>query len=406
MNAAASITGIGLVTPAGIGVEDNWSAVAAGRSAAARDPQLAGLATDFSCRIPGFDADALLGRRTAWRLDPFTRYAMVAARQAVEDAGLDTRSWDGARVGVVLGNSLGGTHTLEEQTGRFLQDGPDEVSALTVPKSMVNMVAGYVAMDLGILGPSLVTATACASGATALGVARSLLVSGQCDIVLAGGTEAALTPATVTGLSRMGALSERREDPQRASRPFCAHRDGFVPGEGAAVLVLEAPGHARARRASAYADLVGFGASSDAHHATQPHPEGQGLVRAAQDALRDAGALPDEIGHVNAHGTSTPLNDSTEARALRKVFGTGPAVTSTKGVTGHTLAAAGAIEAAYTALALHHQTVPPTANVERLDAEVDIDVVTGQARPTRMELAMSTSLGFGGHNAALVLRAA
>ncbi|WP_328630904.1 beta-ketoacyl-[acyl-carrier-protein] synthase family protein [Streptomyces sp. NBC_00356] len=406
MSAAASITGIGLVTPAGIGIEDNWSAVAAGRSAAAHDPQLAGLPTDFSCRVPGFDADALLGRRTAWRLDPFTRFAMVAARRAVKDAGLDTRTWDGARVGVVLGNSLGGTHTMEEQTRRFYEDGPDDVSALTVPKSMVNMVAGYVAMDLGILGPSLVTATACASGATALGVGRSLLASGLCDIVLAGGTEAALTPATVTGLSRMGALSERREDPQRASRPFCAHRDGFVPGEGAAVLVLEGPGHARARGASAYADLVGFGASSDAHHATQPHPEGQGLIRAAQDALRDADALPDEIGHVNAHGTSTPLNDSTEARALRKVFGTGPAVASTKGVTGHTLAAAGAIEAAYTALALHHQTVPPTANVERLDPEVDIDVVTGQARPARMELAMSTSLGFGGHNAALVLKAA
>lgn len=333
---------------------------------------------------------------------------MVSARQAVADSGLDTGSWDCTRVGVVIGNSLGGAATLEKQLRTYSEGTPEDVSALMIPMSMVNMVAGYVAMDLRIHGPSLVTATACASGASAIGTAREWLLSGLCDVVLAGGTESAISPGTLNGLSRMGALSGRTDQPAAASRPFAADRDGFVAGEGSAILVLERCADATARGARRYADIAGFSATSDAHHATAPHPQGEGLARALRAALDDAGVLPDEVEHVNAHGTSTPMNDLTEARALHSVLGDRAAVTSTKGVTGHTLAAAGAVEAAYTALALYHGAMPPTANVESLDPaiDVDIDVVTGSARHRRMSVAASTSLGFGGHNAALVLTAA
>jgi 3-oxoacyl-[acyl-carrier-protein] synthase II len=403
-----AITGMGLVTPAGIGVEENWRRVLSGVSAAATDPELKGEKVDISCRVAGFDPTAELGRRTAWKLDRFTQLAVVGARQAVADSGLDTGVWDCTRVGVVIGNSLGGAATLEKQLRTYSEGTPEDVSALMIPMSMVNMVAGYVAMDLRIHGPSLVTATACASGASAIGTAREWLLSGLCDVVLAGGTESAISPGTLNGLSRMGALSGRTDQPAAASRPFAADRDGFVAGEGAAILVLERCADATARGARRYADIAGFSATSDAHHATAPHPQGEGLARALRAALADAGVLPDEVEHVNAHGTSTPMNDLTEARALHSVLGDRAAVTSTKGVTGHTLAAAGAVEAAYTALALYHGAVPPTANVESLDPaiDVDIDVVTGTARHRRLSVAASTSLGFGGHNAALVLTAA
>ncbi|MEU8483825.1 beta-ketoacyl-[acyl-carrier-protein] synthase family protein [Streptomyces sp. NPDC048641] len=403
-----AVTGIGLVTPAGIGVDENWRRVLSGVSAATTDPELRGERVDISCRVPGFDATAELGRRNAWKLDRFAQLAIVSARQAVKDAGLDCGSWDGTRVGVVIGNSLGGVATLEKQLRTYFEGTPDDVSALMIPMGMVNMVAGYVAMDQKIHGPSLVTATACASGASAIGTAREWLLSGLCDVVLAGGTESAISPGTLNGLSRMGALSARTDDPAAASRPFAHDRDGFVAGEGAAILVLERCADATARNARRYADIAGFSATSDAHHATAPHPQGAGLARALRDALNDAGVFPDEVEHVNAHGTSTPMNDLTEARALHSVLGDRAAVTSTKGVTGHTLAAAGAVEAAYTALALHHGALPPTANVDSLDPsiDVDIDVVTGKARQQKIQVAASTSLGFGGHNAALVLTAA
>ncbi|MEU3610212.1 beta-ketoacyl-[acyl-carrier-protein] synthase family protein [Streptomyces sp. NPDC035033] len=401
-----AVTGIGLVTPAGLGTEASWATIRDGVPTASHDPALAGLGCDLSCRVPGFDATALLGRRTAWRLDRFTHLALVAAREAVADAGLDPGTWDGARVAVVLGNSLGGTATTEEQYRTYYGGAPDEVSPLTVPKSMSNMVAGYVAMDLGARGPSLVTATACASGSTAIGTARQLLVLGQCDIAVVGGTESALTPATVTALHHMGALTRRTREPDRASRPFDADRDGFVPAEGAGVLVLEREADAAARGAAPYAFVRGFGASSDAHHATAPDPEGAGIERAVRAALADAGLAPGDIAHVNAHGTSTPLNDATEATALGRVFGHGAAVTSVKGVTGHTLAAAGAVEAAVTALTLHHGVIPPTAGTVSVDPAIDLDIVLEAPRKSAPQAAVSTSLGFGGHNAALVLTTA
>jgi 3-oxoacyl-[acyl-carrier-protein] synthase II len=402
----AAITGLGLVTPAGIGIEQNWHRVLSGVSCATRDDALAGCPVDFSCRVPGFAPDDLLGGFEARQLERFVQLAVVAARQALADAGWDPATWDGARVGVVLGNSLGGIQSLVESHDAMAGGGPRRVSPLMVPRYMVNMVAGQVAIDVGARGPSQVTATACASGATALGMARELLRRGDCDIVVAGGTEAALTPLAVTGLARMGALSGRTDDPARASRPFDADRDGFVPAEGAGVVVLERVEDAVARGALIRAVVRGYGAATDAHHPTAPAPGGEGIERALRAALREAEVDGGDVDHVNAHGTSTPLGDAVEGHMLRRVLGNRALVTSTKGVTGHPLAAAGAIEAAYTALAVAHGSVPPTANLTRLAPELDLDVVHGAPRAAAIDVAVSTSMGFGGHNAALVLTAA
>ncbi|MEW1866408.1 beta-ketoacyl-[acyl-carrier-protein] synthase family protein [Streptomyces sp. NPDC088194] len=401
----AAITGLGLVTPAGIGVKENWDRVTSGRSCATADEPLGGLPAGVTCRVPGFDADALLGGFSAWGFDRFAQLAIVASRQALADAGWDPARWDGTRVGVVLGNSLGGMQSLERQHTALLERGPRKVSPLTIPMFMVNMVAGHVAIDIGAKGPSEVSAAACAAGGTAVGTARALLRSGVCDVVVAGGTESALTPLVLAALGKMGALSGRTDEPGRASRPFDAGRDGFVAAEGAGVLVLERTADARARGARVHAVVRGYGSASDAHHPTAPDPSGQGIERALRAALADAGLGPSDVDHVNAHGTATVLNDAAEGRMLRRVLGDRPLVTSTKGVIGHTLGACGAIEAAYTALAVAHHCVPPTANLTRLDPEVEIDVVGGAPRSAPIDVAVSTSMGFGGHNAALVLTA-
>jgi 3-oxoacyl-[acyl-carrier-protein] synthase II len=400
----AAITGLGMVTPAGIGAAASWQTVCdADGTAAAPDPVLDGLRTDFSARVPGFDADKLLGRRKAWRLDRCTQLAIVAAGEALADSGLDVAAWDGARVGVVIGSGIGGAATWEAQHKTLLDHGPGRVSAMLIPMLAVNMVAGYIAMEYGARGPNLVVATACASGASAIGVARDLLRSGACDIVLTGGAEACLIPSIVSGFAQMGALSKRREDPRTGSRPFDAERDGFVPGEGAAILVLEGLADARARGARVHANISGYGSSADAFHATAPHPEGRGAEQALRLALRDAGVGPDSVDHVNAHGTSTPLNDAVEAEMIRRVLGDQVTVTSTKGVTGHALGAAGAMEAAFTALTVEHSFVPPTANLSQQDAGIDVDVVAKAGRHQPVEVAVSNSFGFGGQNAVLVL---
>ncbi|MFI5746764.1 beta-ketoacyl-[acyl-carrier-protein] synthase family protein [Streptomyces sp. NPDC051644] len=401
-----AVTGLGLLTPAGNGVAENWARVLDAEPAAAPDPALAGLLVDFSCRAADFDPVAHFGRRRAWRLDRYVQLALIAAAEAVHDSGLDPAGWDGARVGVVLGNALGGTATFEQQVRTLDRQGAAAVSPMLVPMSAVNMVSGYAAMEFGALGPNLVTATACASAATAIGTARDLLRSGTCDVVITGGTEASLTPTVLSGFARMGALSKRRDDPAAASRPFDTDRDGFVAAEGAGVLVLERLADARARGARVRARLSGYGASADAHHATAPDPEGRGAERAIRTALRDAGVAPDEVDHVNAHGTSTPLNDLTEARVLKRVLGTRPVVTSSKGVTGHSLGAAGAIEAALTVLALEQGTVPPTANLDSVDPAIEVDIVAKAPRALPMGVALSNSFGFGGQNAVLVFTAA
>ncbi|RZB17569.1 beta-ketoacyl-[acyl-carrier-protein] synthase family protein [Streptomyces sp. F001] len=406
MRPEVAVTGLGLVTPAGHSAEENWAALCRGRSSAAPDPELAGLPVDFSCRVRDFDAGSQLGRSPARRLDRFIQFALVAARRAVADAGLDHRTWHGDRVGVVLGVGSNSLSTYVTEFCHLAAGRPERVSPLALPRSVPSMAAGEVAIDLGARGPSFTTSSACASGATAIGVARDLLRSGTCDIVLAGGSESARSRMTATCFTRMRALSRRRTDPALASRPFDAARDGFVLGEGAAVLVLERLSTARARRAPVLALLRGYGATADAHHPVAPHPDGDGAVRALAAALADAGCHPRDIGHVNAHGTSTPLNDAAEAAALTRLFGGKvPPVTASKGVIGHALGAAGAIQAAYTVLALRHGSVPPVANFEGQDGDHKLDIVTGHPRPTGADTGITCSFGFGGQNAVLLFTA-
>jgi 3-oxoacyl-[acyl-carrier-protein] synthase II len=399
-----AVTGLGLVSPAGIGVPANWERICSGKPTAALDPMLAGTPVPISCRVPGFDATQLLGAKPARRLDPFVQFAVVAGREAIADAGLDPASWDGSRVGVVLGCAEGGMATLERQN-QVLRDTPTRVSPLLMPMHLPNMLAGSMSMEFDATGPSMVVTTACASGATAIGIARDLLRLDRCDIVLTGGSEALITPLLMAGFAQMGALSRRIAEPEAASRPFDIDRDGFVAGEGAAILVLERAADARARGGRARALVMGFGASADAYHVTAPDPAGHGVEGALRTALADADVEAGEIAHVNAHGTSTPQGDLAEARVLERVLGDRPIVTSSKGVTGHMFGAAGAAEAAFTVLALEHGLVPPTANLARLDPDVRLDVAT-EVRKQPMQFAVSTSLGFGGQNAVLVVGAA
>ncbi|MEU6084909.1 beta-ketoacyl-ACP synthase II [Streptomyces sp. NPDC047108] len=398
----AAVTGLGLVTPAGIGVDSNWAEICAARgTAAAIDAELSGTQVPMSCRVPDFDADRLLGARPARQLDRFAQFAQVAADEALADAGLDSATWDGARVGVVLGNAGGGLTVYEQQHRSLLEDG-QRVSPLLLAMFLPNMLAGQVARRFAATGPNLVTATACASATTAIATACDLLTLDRCDVVLTGGSEAMVTPLAMSGFATMGALSRRTGEPRRASRPFDAGRDGFVGAEGAGLLVLERAADARARGARIRARVVGHGSSADAHHITAPHPEGRGLEQAIRAALDTAGAAPGDVGHVNAHGTSTPRNDLVEARTLRRVLPGGPYVSSTKGVTGHLLGAAGAAEAAYTVLAVEHGLVPPTANLEDHDPEIDIEVPTGPVAHD-IGLALTNSMGFGGQNAVLAV---
>lgn len=400
------VTGIGLVTPAGIGREHTWERVCSGRSTATDDPELEGLSVGFSCRVPGFDPAALVPGVQHWRVDRYTFLALAAAWEAVADAGLAPESWDGDRVAVVIGSAAGGVATLAEQQDRLRERGPGLVSPLTLPMFLPNMAAGDIAADLRARGPNLHTGTACASGATAIGIAVDLLRADACDLALAGGADAMVTRLCAAAFARMGALSRRAEDPAAASRPFDTDRDGFVLAEGAGVLVLERAPDAVARRVRRYATLAGHGASADAHHQTAPHPQGAGAELALRRALLDADASPADVDHVNAHGTSTPMNDRVEGAVIERLLTGRPSVTATKGVTGHTMGAAGAIEAALTALTVFHATTPPTANLQRPLSEAELDLVSGTARTGKVALALSNSFGFGGHNEVLAFRPA
>jgi 3-oxoacyl-[acyl-carrier-protein] synthase II len=407
------VTGLGLVTPAGRGADDAWQGVLAGKPAAAIDEGLvdAGTPVTTVCRVPSFDPDAELGRGASRRLDRFTHLALLAAKEAVAHAGLtdgeaDTIvAVDPDRVGIIVGSGIGGAETWQDEYPRYLDKGPGRVSPMFVPKMLSNTAAGTIAIRTGARGPNLTVNTACAAGASALHVARDLIAAGSADVVIAGGVEAGITGLSISAFAQMGALS-RNPDPSQASRPFDVDRDGFVMGEGAGLLVLESADHAARRGATPLATLAGCGASADAHHATAPPEDGGGAILAIQRAIEDAGIDPATIGHLNAHGTSTPLNDVAEARALRAVLGDHTdaiAVTSTKGVTGHLLGAAGAVEAAFALLALREGLVPPTANLTTLDPAIDLDVVASEPRPVALEAVLSTSMGFGGQNAALVL---
>ncbi|MBW3578217.1 MAG: beta-ketoacyl-ACP synthase II [Actinobacteria bacterium] len=404
------VTGIGLFAPGGANVDAAWKTVLEGTPAAAHDPTLeeAGLDVTVSCRTPEFDPSEEIGRRAARRLDRFVQLALLASREAIDRSGLDLPTGEdpeefGDRVGIAFGCGIGGVITWEEQHASFIEK--NKVSPFMIPKMLSNMAAGQVAIELGARGPNLTVNTACAASATAIHIARDLLASGTADAMLAGGTEASITALSTAGFAKMGALSKRKDE--TASRPFDADRDGFVMGEGAGMLVLERAEDARARGATPLAVLAGAGSSADAHHQTSPPEEGGGAVLAMQRALADAGMDRGDIDHINAHGTSTPLNDKSESIAIRRVFGDATdqvGVSSTKGVTGHTLGAAGGIEAVFTVLALRDGVIPPTANLEQLDDEIDIDVVHGEARQGEVRAALSNSFGFGGQNASLLFR--
>ncbi|MFF7020266.1 beta-ketoacyl-[acyl-carrier-protein] synthase family protein [Streptomyces klenkii] len=409
MPETAAVTGLGLVTPAGIGLEATWRAVCRGGSTARHHPELEAAPVSIACTVPGFDPRVHVPAPRPWRLDRSTQFLLTAAHEAMAHAGLSTEEWDPSRVAIVIGSAAGGVATLESSHCKLLESGPALLSPLTLTGFLPNMAAAaHLALGLGVTGPTLHVSTACASGATALGTACLLLACGACDIALAGGTDAMATPLCAAAFARMGALSRRTGEPEAASRPFDKDRDGFVLGEGAGVLVLERAGHARARSAPPLALVLGHAATSDAHDPVAPDPRGHGLRSAVLQALRQADATPGDVGHINAHGTGTLLNDRVEAGVVRDLFPvSAPSVTSVKGTLGHTMGAAGAIEAALTVHTLTTGLVPPTANFHAPDGDTaGIDLVTGSPRRQHPKLALSHSLGFGGHNTVVVLGAA
>lgn len=399
------VTGVGLQTPAGTGLDGVWPTLLVGRSVAAPitrfDPS--SLSVRFGCEHREFDPVPYLGPKESRRVDRAAQIGFAAAVDALADAG--DPGADPARCAVVAATGIGGLITLEEQVRIFLDKGPDRVSPFFVPMLMANATAGIVAIHFGWSGPNLCICTACAAGANAIGEATRLIRDGTADVAIAGGTECPITPPAVAAFARMGALSKRNDEPTLASRPFDADRDGFVIGEGAGFVVLERADRAEARGARIYGDLAGYGTNSDAFHITAPSQGGAGAAACMQLALDDAGLTGADIRHVNAHGTSTELNDAAEAEAIRKVFGdTAPPVTSTKGVTGHLVGAAGAVEAIIALHSARTGIIPPTANHERLgDDLAEIDVVHGSPREVTPGAALSNSFGFGGHNATLVL---
>lgn len=402
-----AITGIGVKAPGGTTIDAFWSSVLEGRGLARGltrfDP--APLAVRIGAEVDGFDATAYCGPKEARRMDRATQLGFAAALDAVAHASLPD-DLDPARAAILAGTGVGGLMTLEEQVGVLLGRGADRVSPLLVPMMMANATAGTISIHLGWTGPNLCIATACAAGAHAIGEATRLLRDGSCDVVVAGGTESSQTPTAISAFARMGALSGRNDDPTRASRPFDAERDGFVMGEGAGFLVLETWSHAAGRGARILGEVLGYGRNGDAHHITAPAPGGAGAAACMRLALADADLRPDEVRSINAHGTSTPLNDASESAAIGDVFRPGAVpVTSTKGVTGHLVGAAGAVEAIVALLTSRDGVVPPTANHEHTGEDITADVVHGEARSTGPGPVLSNSFGFGGHNASLVLTA-
>lgn len=393
------------MTPLGLDAATTWEALVAGRSGVGKISRFD--ASEFPVRIAaeveGFEPEAVFGRRRAKHLDRVNQIALVAAGEALAQSGMDTKVAS-ERIGTVWGTGIGGIGSLEEGVDVLNERGPEWVSPYTLPMMIPNMVAGNVAMEWGLRGYSNCTVTACSASAQAVAESLDLIRVGRVDAVVCGGAEAGITRLGMAGFAAMKALSTRNEDPEGASRPFDAQRDGFVMGEGAAALVLEERERALARGATILGEVLGYGATCDAYHVTQPHPEGDGAVRAMRDALADAGLAPAAVGYVNAHGTSTPPNDRIETLALRKVFEEKvPPVSSTKSMTGHTLGAAGALEAVICVLALNARTLPPTINQESPDPDCDLDYVANQARQAEFAVALSNSFGFGGHNVSLLI---
>ncbi len=401
------ITAFGAVTPIGLDALSTWESAVAGRSGIGFIESFD--ASEFPVRIAGevhgFDPSALIPAKEARRMDRNVLLAVAAAQEAWDEAGIE--EFDPTRVGILVGSAIGGIATIAEQQRVFLERGADRVSPFFIPSALVDTASGQIAIQLGITGPNFAPVSACATGSTAIGEGAATIRRGQADIVLAGGTEAAVTPLILAGFCAMRGLVAEEVDPTLAMRPFDATRAGFVMGEGACILVLEELESARARGATIYAEVIGYGASNDAHHLAQPEPEATGVAAMISAALTTAGIAPERVGYVNAHGTSTPLGDLAETRALRQVFGDHAyelAVSSTKSVTGHCFGAAGAVEAMMCARALHHQVLPPTINYQNPDPELDLDYVPNEARSVDgLEFAVSNAMGLGGHNGCVLL---
>ena len=405
------ITGLGMVSPLGNDVQSSWSRLLAGESGAAEIQAFdhTDYNVHFACELKEFDPTNWIDRKAARRMDRFAQMILAAARQAESDSGVDVKA-EPDRFGASIATGIGGLHSYQECYHVLLTKGPDRVSPFSIPSIIPNMGAGWVSIELGTKGPLMSECTACAASNMAIGDAMDAIRAGRADVMFAGGTEAPITEVGIAGFDAMRALSRRNGDPVRASRPFDRERDGLVMGEAAAVLVLEDLEHANARGARIYAELVGYGMSSDAAHMTEPDPTGESPARAMTMALRDAGVDPTEVGYVNAHATSTPLGDSAETKVIKNAFGeeyakTKLAVSSTKGATGHCFGAAGAVEAVFTTLAVVDKRVPPTINYEEPDPSCDLDYVPNEARAVPdLTVAVSNSFGFGGHNASIVVR--
>lgn len=407
MSKRVVVTGLGVISPVGNDVQTTWQALVAGRSGVGPITHFdaSKFETRFAAEVKGFDPAALFGRKDARRMDRFTQFAVAAAGQALADAGLQVTPENAPRIGCIFGSGVGGIGTILAEVKVMYDKGADRVSPFLVPMMLADTAPGQIAIQYGLKGPNMAIVTACASSANAIGEATETIRRGAADVVVSGGAEAGIVPLAVAGFNVMTAISRRNDAPQKASRPFDANRDGFVIGEGGAALVLESLEHAQARGARIYAEVLGYGASADAYHITAPQESGEGAAQAMRAALAQSGLIPQDIGYLNAHGTSTLLNDKSETAAIKQVFGPAArrlAISSTKSMTGHLLGAAGALEALVCVKALQAGILPPTINYETPDPECDLDYVPNTARHVPIRAAMSNSFGFGGHNACLV----
>jgi len=403
------VTGLGVVAPNGIGTETFWQNLVCGVTGIDRITRFD--ASHHDCKIAGevkgFDPLHYIEKKEVKKMDLFIHYAVAAAIMAVEDSQLKVEEAERGRIGVFVGTGMGGIPSLEESCKLLMEKGPGRISPFFIPSIITNLASGHIAMRFGVRGPNSCVATACATGNHAIGDSLELIRREAADVMIAGGTEAVITPLTIAGFSSMKALSRRNDEPHRASRPFDKGRDGFVMGEGAGILVLEELEHALRRGAKIYAELVGYGMSADAYHITAPEPDGSGAIASMRLALEDAGLEPKAVDYINAHGTSTPVGDAAETRAIKKVFGDQAyrlAVSSTKSMTGHLLGAAGGVESLATVLSIHLGLIPPTINYDDPDPECDLDYVPNKARQTDVKVALTNSFGFGGTNATLVFK--
>ena len=402
------VTGMGVISALGVGLDKFWDGLKAGQSGIRKIESFdtSGFTTQIAGEVPDFQAEDYIDKKLVKRSDRVIHFALAASNLAVEHAGLQLDSMDLDRVGAVIGTGIGGMSSWEEQHSNLITKGPRRISPFFIPMMIPNMPSGQVSISLGLRGPAFSVVSACATGGNCIGSAFDAIRSGQADVMLAGGTEAAVTPLGIGGFCAMRAMSTRNDEPEKASRPFDKGRDGFVMGEGAGILVLESLEYAQARGANIICELEGYACTSDAYHMTNPDPEGSGAARAMELALKACGRKPEDVDYINAHGTSTPVGDPCEVKACRKVFGDYAeklAISSSKSMTGHTLGAAGALESVVCALALQNQIIPPTINLEELDPECALDMVPNVARQTEVEFALNNTFGFGGHNVVLGL---